>query len=530
MSLRPGLKFMGGIIRVDAEYHIRGADTQSRLPRAMPAAASVPPFDGYYRGAPMSDPVGRHNAGSWKKLWLTIDMPSGQVLPRSVIWAGARDLPFGAGATLPHNLSRDILALSFPVHRFKITVGTGASLPTNVPTSHLRKPLPYGPAALVGMAGAYTVAAGACLFVRMLATGPDDTSGQVSRQNGIFSDRYAGITSPGASAGRSHALTNVWPDIFYDDVVRYYSDVMGDRQPFNILLVRYDEAKWTGGIGIISYPKLKKLGTTELGNTLPRATAGDAQADSAATWLTYFTYNDGRVFGSVEYASLGWNVFSSDADARHKQGFHMFTEAGGLVGPAKVSVMFAAASGPRHDDRGLAPAAIPFPVYAQALEPYESLTFRQFGGGNQTFIGTPYDRQGMMSDAYALGARAEVALAANISIRSSILWARRLEETGTLFGQYLADGSPAGDEQRLIFARKMGRPVGSVTDIGYVSAMSLGHEINLGIQWRFADGYNLGARWAVRQRGDWFREAYQNIRPGSLSPDHGVFLSLTTEF
>ena len=79
----------------------------------------------------------------------------------------------------------------------------------------------------------------------------------------------------------------------------------------------------------------------------------------------------------------------------------------------------------------------PYPINYQAMEPYNTLMFHTFGGGNNQFswlFGA--DGTGLMADAWALGVRLDYAVASNLNVWGTYLWAERLERDGYLAGQF----------------------------------------------------------------------------------------------
>ena len=85
----------------------------------------------------------------------------------------------------------------------------------------------------------------------------------------------------------------------------------------------------------------------------------------------------------------------------------------------------------------------PYPVNYQAMEPYNTLMFHTFGGGNNQFSWVfGADGTGLMGDAWALGVRLDYAVASNLNVWGTYLWAERLERDGYLAGQFGALGTP----------------------------------------------------------------------------------------
>jgi hypothetical protein len=302
--------------------------------------------------------------------------------------------------------------------------------------------------------------------------------------------------------------------------------------------------------------------------------------DNTLINLVYFKFNNGRFFANAEYAWINvdryrWgpgntNLVDADGDGVldpgtagrgsgsqtiYLEAYHFFAEAGFLSGPMKFSAMAAMASGPVLNNQnrvrnfnggnlgnanpGDNGAPVPLPAVArgnpkiytpwsvnyQALEPYEYLMFNVYGGGNNggwnaldiTFVAEDH---GMMSDAYAFAGRVDYALAANLNIWASGIWAHRLEAAGTYFGQYTSDGTLCYDPTRsaanglgagIVTAQAFYNNAGRAWGVGadYVSNGFIGYEFDAGLDWKLLEGLTVKTRYAYWQPGDWFKEAYQ---------------------
>ncbi len=292
------------------------------------------------------------------------------------------------------------------------------------------------------------------------------------------------------------------------------------------------------------------------------------------TWinLAYFKYDNGRLFANAEYAWINVDRYrdvsmatteeesltagrGTGGQTLYLEAYHFFSEGGILAGPVKLTGMFAIASGPVLNNQNRArnlfggnlnnlnPADdgsdIPLPavargnpkVYAawpinwQALEPYEYLMFNVYGGGNNggwniLDVSFVVDDHGMMADAYAFAGRVDYALAANLNIWGSYIWAHRLETAGTYFGQYTSDGTLCYDPFRstanglgggTTTAQAFYENAGRVWGVGadYVSNGFIGYEFGAGLDWKLLEGFTLKTRYSYWQPGDWYKEAYQ---------------------
>ncbi len=278
--------------------------------------------------------------------------------------------------------------------------------------------------------------------------------------------------------------------------------------------------------------------------------------ESTLVNLLFLKYYDGRFFANVEYAWANIDRFSSvsvpeTGSIRSSlsqtvaiEANHFFAEGGFSLGPAKLSLMFALASGPvLNDDNRLrnvpaggffqsdaTPAPFqpganpkvyaPWPINYQALEPYEFLMFNTYAGGNNggwnamdfTYVG---DEHGMMSDGYCLAGRIDFALAANLNLWSSFIWAHRLERAGTYFGQYQSSGSLASGSIPNLekFYANAGRSFGTGND--YISDGFIGWELNAGTDWELLENVVFRFRYSLWKPGDYFKEAFQSVVLGA---------------
>lgn len=274
--------------------------------------------------------------------------------------------------------------------------------------------------------------------------------------------------------------------------------------------------------------------------------------------IAYLKYNNGRFFANVEYAWMNQNRYKSvnfertptdtisGTETLFMEGYHFFGEIGLMMGPYKLSFMSALASGPVLNDNNklrnvhaggffLADATaapyspgknpkvyVPWPINYQAMAPYEFLMFNTYAGGNNggwnaldfTYVA---DNHGMMSDGYCFASRLDFAVASNLNIWGSYIWAHRAEQAGVYLGQYQSSGSlTAGSIPNVTkFYENAGRAFGVGAD--YVSNGYIGSEFNIGLDWKLLEGVTYHARYTHWDPGEYFREAYQSVRLNDIN-------------
>ena len=118
------------------------------------------------------------------------------------------------------------------------------------------------------------------------------------------------------------------------------------------------------------------------------------------------------------------------------------------------------------------------------------------------------------------------AVASNLNVWGSYIWAHRLENFRTYLGHYNSLAMTAsGPFERAPFQTNLGWTPGAGTGpYGYVPNGYLGWELGLGIDWKLLEGLTYRARYAYWQPGDWFNYAYQAVTPLQVTgtPWNGV--------
>jgi hypothetical protein len=254
-------------------------------------------------------------------------------------------------------------------------------------------------------------------------------------------------------------------------------------------------------------------------------------------WQPYMKYNNGRFFANLEYSWITVDVYktlnggpalaSSVPAPEHQLYQHAFAEAGLLCGPSKLTFMWAWSPG-----QNLAANTDPtltgvhttnsrvYPINSQAMAPYNTLMFQTYAGGNNEFNSVfTKDGVGCMGDAWALGSRLDYAVASNLNVWGTYLWAERLERDGYYAGQFGGYTPPLLDGLVNVNGNVPNIAAGSIyrgtyggTD-PFAGNKFLGWEADAGVDWKLLEGLTVHATYAYWQPGDWFDWAYQAIVP-----------------
>jgi len=418
-----------------------------------------PPFERNYMEGVSNNAYDTAGIGSWEQFRVTAQTPIG------IFSYGVKDFPFGTGATLANNTRTEAF----------VTV------------------VPYGPFSFIH---------GIWLSQGAAMDGFNE-SPDAGRKNSLFQGFFwlynaADLQVGGGWIGRNHHLGR------------------GDL--------------------VFVTPGLANRNDPAFDNGLLVAT------DTALNfWLAHLKYNNGRFLANAEYSFVtvdtyktlnlasGTAVSVQTPSPTHLLFQHAFAEAGFLCGPAKTTFVWAWAPGrnlknPADTSPGtLTTNSQPYPINYQAMEPYNTLMFHTFAGGNNQFnwlFGA--DGTGCMGDAWALGTRLDYAVASNLNVWGTYLWAERLERDGYLAGQFggftAADGVPASAIVAAGSTFRGGNGRGSTTlSDPFASSRFLGWEANAGVDWKLLEGMTMHFKYAYWQPGDWFEWAYQAAVPFGTS-------------
>ena len=152
-------------------------------------------------------------------------------------------------------------------------------------------------------------------------------------------------------------------------------------------------------------------------------------------YTVWLKYNNGHFFANMEYdwftadhtfvptptSQIGPPFGGiSGAPPLYLEGSLAFLEAGALCGPAKLGLMFAWSGGSALNNGNITKSYTGIAINNQPTDPYNYLLFHTYGGGNngpwQSGLAFMSDENGQMVDAWALAARLDYAVAANLNI------------------------------------------------------------------------------------------------------------------
>lgn len=231
--------------------------------------------------------------------------------------------------------------------------------------------------------------------------------------------------------------------------------------------------------------------------------------------LTGLIFQSGT--GAVAPASDGsGNPFARD----YIEHWRFATELGALFGPARITTLWAWIPGPdrRH---GVLIDRQPFlqnsdNTNTSFFRPYSLLLAYDYGAGNNSV--SPDNGNGYMTDCNVYAARIDYAIAANLNVYGSFLWAERLSHGygwGFIAPELDGSGVPTGAiafERRGTFAN----PSRAIPD------NHLGWEVDWGLNWQILENYVISASFGYWQPGRWFNFAcVDRSNPGWKAPSSG---------
>ncbi len=248
----------------------------------------------------------------------------------------------------------------------------------------------------------------------------------------------------------------------------------------------------------------------------------------------FLKYNNGRVFVNCEAAWLYWTdrfqpregFPGQDQDQDSESVFMPYTryieqwrwmfESGAFAGPAKVSLITAWTPGPdrrggRYIDRQ--PAAFVWhPTYDTHLgnfsvfRTYSYLFSYNYGAGLNAYN---LSGDGYIRDAFVVAGRADYAVASNLNVFGTFFWARRTSNGypwGVLRPNWGADVDGNVDFS-LVSPGPLNIPLDNTQFVPNIPDRDLGYEINVGLDWQFLEGWQVGVVFGYWKPGRWFNYA-----------------------
>ncbi len=239
---------------------------------------------------------------------------------------------------------------------------------------------------------------------------------------------------------------------------------------------------------------------------VPSANASLELDDQALINLLYLKLNGEDLFINGEFGWLNMERYlpaevASSGRKRHMEARHWFVEAGVLMGSARLSLMYALASGQDSNDHSAALAYLPLVTTVGAMGPTEHLpsnfyTGRRNGNSNSTPIEDLLNNDRMMNEAYLFACRADYSMAANLYMWSSLMWGNQMERLRSLTMQ----------------SSETVRPELSLTELpGLIAAGGFGKdapderggsvmwEVSAGLDWKPLDAVTMNLRYALRR-------------------------------
>lgn len=228
----------------------------------------------------------------------------------------------------------------------------------------------------------------------------------------------------------------------------------------------------------------------------------------------YLKYFNGTLFLNTEAAYWNETINLMGKAPLYNDSWRGMVEAGAVVGPGKVSLLYAFMPGADRRNGAL----IDRQPYVQGapngafivFQPYTFLLGYAYGAGVNAF---DLDRQGYINEAWVVAARLDYAVAANLNVFGSFLWAERSSH-GHGWG-YIRPAQKAAVTRAV---NSSGTGVDQVTWTPYVNYKdnanaptipdnALGWEVTAGVNWKLLDKLQLAILGSFWQPGKWFNYA-----------------------
>ena len=252
------------------------------------------------------------------------------------------------------------------------------------------------------------------------------------------------------------------------------------------------------------------------------------------TW--FLKYNNGRFFANLEYdwANVENRYLGGPAAAgafagapqQNVEASQAFAELGVLTGPAKLGFMFAWSGGTPLNGYNATKVYNGLAINRQVTDAYNYLMFHTYAGGNDggwaRGLSFYRDEFGQMVDAYALAGRLDYAVAANLNLFGTYMWAHRVEKNAFFAGGKSVNGTAGNTNAAAAQVWRAAALGGGGNQNPYVDDGYIGWEMNFGADWKLLENFTLCSRYAYWQPGPWFDQAYQTL--GGISGTANQFL------
>ena len=229
---------------------------------------------------------------------------------------------------------------------------------------------------------------------------------------------------------------------------------------------------------------------------------------------TYGKYFNGTLFFNTELGFWNQRLSRSGAAPLYNESYRFMTEGGFLAGPAKLSLFYAFMPGAdrRHGVQINKQPYFQMPLMGAygAFQPYTYLLGYAYGSGVNAF---DLDRQGYINEAWVMAARVDYAVAANLNVFGSFLWAERSShghgwgfirpaQKSAVTRTVNAAGAAADQVQWTPYVNYKDNPgAPSIPDNG------LGWEAMVGMDWKLLEGFQVNVLGSFWQPGRWFNYA-----------------------
>jgi len=219
-------------------------------------------------------------------------------------------------------------------------------------------------------------------------------------------------------------------------------------------------------------------------------------------FVLYTKYNNGRFFFNGEWDQEYFVAKRQGSRSVSGYPHAWMVETGALFGPAKITLAGFSKTGHTRSGgdlnfnritggtSGITQVSDQWTQYItpgrgnSAIKPY-TFILDMFGSGNDSY--------GWFNDFVGFGARGDYALAANLNLYATYLYAKRQSNTGSWWGEY------------------GGGLVVPPTRGSNVPNNNLGWEVNVGTNWKLLENLSVDTKFGAWQPADWFKHAYMDL-------------------